>query len=147
MRIVVQRVSHASVEVGGEVLARIGRGLVVLVGVGRGDTEESARWLAAKCSDLRIFEDDAGKMNLSARDAGAEFLVVSQFTLLADCAKGRRPSFSLAAPPDEAERLYGVFVEELGLMGFVVVEGAFGAKMQVEIHNEGPVTVIVEKGP
>ncbi|MCK4548146.1 MAG: D-tyrosyl-tRNA(Tyr) deacylase [Candidatus Eisenbacteria sp.] len=145
MRVVVQRVSRASVSVDGEVCGRIGRGLMLLVGVAEGDTESSAHWLAGKCADLRIFEDDTGKMNLSARELGTGLLVVSQFTLLADCARGRRPSFAQAAPPDVAERLYRVFIDELRRMNLDVEEGVFQAKMLVEIHNDGPVTVILEK--
>jgi len=145
MKVVVQRVSRASVSVDGEVCGEIGRGLVVLVGVAAGDSPETARWLAGKCADLRIFEDGEGKMNLSAREIGAGLLVVSQFTLLADCAKGRRPSFIAAARPEEAEPLYRVFTEELRAMGVVVEEGVFQEKMLVEIHNDGPVTVIIEK--
>ena len=145
MRVVLQRVRKAAVSVGEEVCGRIGAGLVIFVGVAAGDTDESARWLAAKCADLRIFEDDSGKMNRSARDVRAELLVVSQFTLLADSAKGRRPSFARAAAPDEAERRYRVFVDELKGMGFTVEEGMFQESMLVEIHNQGPVTIIVEK--
>ena len=145
MRVVLQRVRKAAVSVGEEVCGRIGAGLVIFVGVAAGDTDESARWLAAKCADLRIFEDDSGKMNRSARDVRAELLVVSQFTLLADSAKGRRPSFARAAAPDEAERRYRVFVDELKGMGFTVEEGMFQESMLVEIHNLGPVTIIVEK--
>ena len=127
MRVVVQRVRRASVTVGENVRGRVGRGLVVLVGVARGDSEESARWLAAKCADLRIFEDEEGKMNLSARDIGAGFLVAG------------------AAPPEDAERLYRVFADDLRGMGFEVEEGVFQEKMLVEIHNDGPVTVVIEK--
>jgi D-tyrosyl-tRNA(Tyr) deacylase len=145
VKVVVQRVGRASVSVDGEVCGSIGRGLVILVGVAEGDKDESAHWLAGKCADLRVFEDDEGKMNLSARDLNAEILVVSQFTLLADCAKGRRPSFTHAAPPDEAKRLYRVFVDQLRLLGLRIEEGVFQAKMLVEIHNDGPVTMIMEK--
>ncbi len=145
MRVVLQRVRKAGVSVAGDVCGRIGAGLVVFVGVAGGDTDESARWLAAKCAGLRIFEDDAGKMNRSALDVKAELLVVSQFTLLADSAKGRRPSFARAAPPEEAERRYRVFVDELKGMGLTVEEGIFQENMLVEIHNDGPVTIIVEK--
>ncbi len=145
MRVVIQRVSEAAVSVGEHVCGRIGRGLVILVGVASGDTDETARGLAAKCVDLRIFEDDAGKMNRSAREVGAGLLVVSQFTLLADAAKGRRPSFAAAAPPDEARRLYGMFVQALRDMGLSVEEGVFQEKMLVEIHNDGPVTILIDK--
>lgn len=145
MRVVVQRVAEARVSVRGKGCGEIGPGLVILLGVARGDTEDSARWLAAKCADLRIFEDEEGKMNVSARDAGASFLVVSQFTLLGDATKGRRPGFDRAAPPDEGRRLYGVFVEELRASGLPVEEGVFQEKMRVEIHNDGPVTLVIDK--
>ena len=145
MRVVLQRVRKAGVSVAGDWCGSIGAGLVVFVGVAVGDTDESARWLAAKCADLRIFEDDSGKMNRSARDVKAELLVVSQFTLLADSAKGRRPSFARAAPPEEAERRYRVFVDELKGMGLTVEEGIFQESMLVEIHNDGPVTIIIER--
>jgi len=144
MRAVVQRVSSARVEVGGEVTGAIGRGLLVLLGVGQGDTEKQAQWLAEKIAGLRIFEDDAGKMNLSVQDAGGSVLVVSQFTLYGDCRKGRRPSFTEAAPPDLADRLYQVFVSHLRALGLPVETGVFQAKMEVHLVNEGPVTIWVD---
>jgi len=132
------------VEVDGEVAGAIGRGLLVLLGVAQGDTEKQAHWLADKIAGLRIFEDEAGKMNLSVEEVGGEALVVSQFTLLGDCRKGRRPSFSGAAPPEEADRLYRVFVSRLKERGLPVATGVFQAKMQVHLVNEGPVTMVVE---
>ena len=144
MRAVVQRVSSARVEVDGEVTGSIGRGLLVLLGVGQGDTEKQAAWLAEKIAGLRIFEDEAGKMNLSVEEVGGGVLVVSQFTLLADCRKGRRPSFTEAAPPEVADRLYQEFVRRVRECGVRVETGVFQAKMRVHLVNEGPVTVIVE---
>ncbi len=139
MRALVQRVSEASVTVGGEEVARIGRGLVVLLGVRRGDTDADADRLAAKLLALRIFEDGDGKMNLSVRDAGGEVLCVSQFTLYGDTRKGNRPSFMDAAPPEEAEPLYERVRDALGARG-----GVFGARMAVALVNDGPVTVLLE---
>ena len=139
MRALVQRVSEASVTVGGEEVARIGRGLVVLLGVRRGDTDADADRLAAKLLALRIFEDGDGKMNLSVRDAGGELLCVSQFTLYGDTRKGNRPSFMDAAPPEEAEPLYERVRDALGARG-----GVFGARMAVALVNDGPVTVLLE---
>ena len=139
MRALVQRVSSASVTVDGEEVSRIGRGLLVLLGVGRGDGEEAADRIARKLRALRIFEDDAGKMNLSVEDVGGEILCVSQFTLYGDARKGNRPSYVDAAPPDEAESLYERVRAGLGAQG-----GRFGAHMQVELVNDGPVTLIVE---
>ena len=139
-----QRVSSARVEIDGEVAGSIGRGLLVLLGVGQGDSEKQAHWLADKIAGLRIFEDDAGKMNLSVEEVGGSLLVVSQFTLYADCRKGRRPSFTGAAPPQEADRLYQVFVERLKERGLPVATGVFQAMMQVHLVNDGPVTVLVE---
>jgi D-tyrosyl-tRNA(Tyr) deacylase len=144
VRAVVQRVGSAQVEVDGQPLASIGRGLLVLLGVAVGDTEKEAHWLADKIAGLRIFEDDAGKMNLSLDEVGGALLVVSQFTLLADCRKGRRPSFSEAAPPEEADRLYRVFVARLRSAGLSVETGVFQAKMAVHLVNEGPVTLVVD---
>jgi len=142
---VVQRVSSARVEIDGEVAGSIGRGLLVLLGVGQGDSEKQAHWLADKIAGLRIFEDDAGKMNLSVEEVGGSALVVSQFTLYGDCRKGRRPSFTGAAPPEEADRLYQVFVERLKERGLPVATGVFQAMMQVHLVNDGPVTVVVER--
>lgn len=132
-------------EVGGTEAARIGRGLVLLVGVGPSDTEEEARWLAKKAASLRIFEDERGKMNLSLQDIGGEALVVSQFTLYADTQRGRRPSFVGAARPEDAEPLVDFFAEELRGLGISVGTGVFGAHMHVEINNDGPVTIMLER--
>ncbi len=144
MRAVLQRVSSASVEVESEVVASIGKGLLVLLGVAREDSERDADWLAHKIAGLRIFEDEAGKMNLSVQDAGSAVLVVSQFTLLAECRRGRRPSFTEAAPPEQAERLYEVFVARLRQSGLRVETGVFQAKMQVHLANDGPVTLVID---
>jgi len=144
MRAVVQRVSSARVEVDGEATGSIGRGLLVLLGVGQGDTEKQAQWLAEKTAGLRIFEDDAGKMNLSVQDVGGSVLVVSQFTLYGDCRKGRRPSFTEAAPPDLADQLYQVFVNHLRALDIPVETGVFQAKMLVHLVNEGPATIWVD---
>ncbi len=145
MRAVVQRVSQASVTVDGRVVGRIDRGLMILLGVKTGDTEAEASWLAAKIAGLRIFPDDEGKFNLSVQEVDGAALVISQFTLYGDARKGRRPSFSDAAPPEVAESLVNRFVEYLRAEGLTVETGVFGAAMQVEIHNDGPVTLIVEK--
>ena len=145
MRAVVQRVAGASVAVGGETVGKIGRGLMILVGVGSDDSEDQARWLARKCAGLRVFEDSDGLMNSSLGDVGGRALVVSQFTLYGDCDKGRRPSFTRAAPPEKAEALYGVFVRALEDEGIDVETGRFQAKMLVEISNDGPVTLILER--
>ena len=144
MRAVVQRVSRASVTVEGEVTGAIERGLLVLLGVGHDDTDESARALAAKIARLRIFGDEAGKMNLSVEDTGGGVLAVSQFTLLADTRKGNRPSFVGAAPPQEANRLYEVFCDALAALGLPVAKGVFGAHMDVDLTNDGPVTIVLE---
>ena len=143
MRVVVQRVSEASVEVDGEVVGDIGRGLVLLVGCGEGDGEADADYLADKIANLRIFEDDAGKMNLSALDIGGEMLVVSQFTLYGDCRKGRRPSFTGALTPDTADELIVRMIERLTETGVSVAQGRFGAKMAVSLVNDGPVTLLL----
>lgn len=144
MRAVVQRVSESSVRVGDETPGRIGRGLLVLLGVARGDDTRTADLLAEKISNLRIFEDPAGKLNLSLLDISGEMLVVSQFTLLGDCRKGRRPSFVQAAPPEQANAIYGHFVEEVRRKGIAVQTGRFGARMAVTLVNDGPVTLIIE---
>ena len=141
---VIQRVTEASVTVDDKVVGSIGRGIAVLLGVAKGDTEKEADYLANKLINLRIFEDDAGKMNLSLQDVGGELLVVSQFTLLGDCRKGRRPGFSNAAPPEEADRLYLYFVEQLREKGLHVETGQFQAMMLVKIHNDGPVTFVID---
>lgn len=145
MRAVVQRVSEASVAVAGEIVGRIGPGLLILLGVRNGDTLSEVQFVAAKCADLRIFEDDAGKMNRSVREVGGGVLVVSQFTLYGDCRKGRRPSFIDAAPPALAEPLYEAFVKCMAETGLQTAKGVFGAEMKVRLLNDGPVTVIVEK--
>ncbi len=144
MRIVVQRSKAAQVSVDGEVVGAIERGLVLLVGVTHGDTEMSARYLAEKAVNLRIFEDEAGKMNLSLKEVGGAILSISQFTLYGDCGKGRRPSFIQAARPEEAEQLYNRFNELLREQGVQVETGRFGAMMDVSLTNWGPVTLIVD---
>lgn len=144
MRAVVQRVSEASVAVDGKMVGSIGPGLCVLVGVAQGDAVQDAEWLSAKAVELRIFEDAAGKMNLSLLDTGGELLAVSQFTLLGDAQKGRRPAFTAAAPPAEAEPLYRKFCDLCRERGVRVAEGVFRAAMQVRIVNEGPVTLLLD---
>jgi D-aminoacyl-tRNA deacylase len=144
MRAVVQRVSSSRVVVAGEVVGAIGRGLLVLLGVRTADTAEQARWLADKVVGLRIFEDEQGKMNVSVADAGGSVLVVSQFTLYGDCSKGRRPSFIDAARPEVAEPLYEAFANAVRMQGVPVATGRFGAMMQVELVNDGPVTLILD---
>lgn len=145
MRALVQRVSQASVRVEGDIVGTIGSGVAVLIGVTHGDTAEEARWLARKIAGLRIFEDHEGKMNVGLVDSGGEALVVSQFTLYADASKGRRPSFIDAAPPKVAEPLVEVFADALRDYRVPVEEGVFGATMTVEIHNDGPVTIMLER--
>jgi D-tyrosyl-tRNA(Tyr) deacylase len=140
----IQRVSQASVTVEGQVVGSIGRGLVVLLGVARDDADDDARQLAAKTIELRIFNDAEGKMNLSLREVGGDLLVVSQFTLLADCRKGRRPSFIDAAPPELAQRLYDVYVAAARDQGLTVATGRFRAHMDVALVNDGPVTLILK---
>lgn len=145
MRAVLQRVRRGSVTVEGEIKAEIGAGLVVLVGVGQADDREDAAWLAEKTAVLRIFEDHEGKSNLSLLDKGGEAIVVSQFTLYADTSKGRRPSFINAAQPEAAEPLVDHFADHLEAQGVPVQKGVFGAHMLVEIENDGPVTIILER--
>ena len=145
MRALVQRVKKSSVTVEGRTVGAIGPGLTVLLGVREGDTEEDARWLASKVANLRIFPDDEGKLNRSVLEMGGQALVVSQFTLYADCRKGRRPSFVEAARPEVADPLVEKFVDLLRAEGLHVETGIFQAEMLVEIHNDGPVTVLVEK--
>ena len=145
MKVVIQRVTSANVEVSGEIVGEIARGLLVLVGVEKGDGEAQAEWLAEKIVNLRLFEDQEGKMNLSLLEIGGSLLVVSQFTLAGNCAKGRRPSFDTAAPPDEGKRLYEYFVESARGFGLPVATGIFQADMQVSLVNDGPVTFILEK--
>jgi len=144
MRAVCQRVGRASVRVADEVVAEIGPGLCVLLGVGRGDAGGEAARLAGKVARLRVFPDAAGRFDRSVLDTGGAALVVSQFTLLADTAKGNRPSFADAAPPDEAEPVYERFCEELEALGVPVGRGVFGAKMELELVNDGPVTIILD---
>jgi D-tyrosyl-tRNA(Tyr) deacylase len=147
MRAVIQRVSAASVEVAGRQVAAIGRGLAVLLGVAIGDTERDADHLAEKIANLRVFEDAEGKLNLSLADAGGAVLVVSNFTVLADCRKGRRPSFDAAARPEQAQPLYERFVAGLRAAGLAVETGVFQEHMIVHIANDGPVTLILESAP
>ncbi|HSB91242.1 MAG TPA: D-aminoacyl-tRNA deacylase [Anaerolineales bacterium] len=145
MRVVAQRVGRGRVSVDGQTVAEIGRGLVLLVAVGHGDSLVEADWLAEKCAGLRIFEDELGKMNLSLGDVGGQALVVSQFTLYADAGKGRRPSFIDAAPPEVAEPLVEAFAASLRRLGIDARLGRFGAHMLVEIDNDGPVTILLER--
>jgi len=145
MRALLQRVSRASVTVEGQTISTIGKGLLILLGVGHGDEEEQAKFLAEKIANLRVFEDEQGKTNLSVQDVKGEVLVVSQFTLYADTRKGRRPSFIDAALPEVAEPLVSRFVELLRGHGIPTQTGKFGAHMEVEIHNDGPVTIWLEK--
>ena len=144
MRTIVQRVSKASVSVNGQVVGKIGRGLVLLIGIREGDAADDLEFWADKCVHLRIFEDQDKRMNLSLLDVGGEILAVSQFTLYADVSKGRRPNFLAAAKPEVAEPLYNRFVQALKNKGVRVAEGIFGAMMEVQIHNSGPVTIILE---
>jgi D-tyrosyl-tRNA(Tyr) deacylase len=146
LKIVLQRVKDASVSVSGEKISEIGPGLLLLVGVANGDGEAGADWLAEKVAGLRVFADDEGKMNLDVRETGGEVLTVSQFTLLADTRKGKRPSFVGAAPPGEAEPLFDYFCEKLRLVGVRSVKtGSFGAMMDVALTNDGPVTIVLER--
>jgi len=144
VKALLQRVTGASVSIDGEVVGRIGQGLVVFVGVADGDTEKDVEYLVQKTAGLRIFADEEGKFNLSALDINGELLLVSQFTLLADTKKGRRPSFTGAAPPERAEELFERFVEQAGATGLKVETGRFQQYMQVEIHNDGPVTIMLD---
>lgn len=144
MRACIQRVHRASVTVDEKVIGDIGRGLVVLLGVGQGDTDTDARQLAEKTAGLRVFDDADGKMNLSVEEIQGAVLVISQFTLFGDCRKGRRPSFTEAAAPEIAERLYQTFVASLGLKGLEVATGQFRAHMDVELVNDGPVTLLLD---
>jgi D-aminoacyl-tRNA deacylase len=144
MRLVVQRVSSASVRVAGETVGEIGRGLLVLVGIERGDGKEAVRAAAGKLAGLRIFEDGAGRMNLDTAAAGGAFLIVSQFTLAGSVDRGRRPSFDRAAPPEEAQPLVDALVEDLRGRGFQVETGRFRAAMEVALVNDGPVTLVAD---
>ncbi|MGI9474979.1 MAG: D-aminoacyl-tRNA deacylase [Rubripirellula sp.] len=147
MRVVLQRVSSASVTVDSKVVGRIDQGLLALVGVGHGDTEEQAEWLANKSVELRIFQDDQDKMNRSLLDLGGAMLSVSQFTLLGDCRKGRRPAFTDAAAPEIAKRIYQHYTDAVALRGIHVECGVFAADMKVELVNDGPVTMILDRLP
>ena len=144
MKVLLQRVTNASVRVDNREVGKIGQGLVVFLGVANGDTKEDAQYLADKIVNLRVFADEADKLNLSALNISGELLLVSQFTLLADARKGRRPSFVGAAPPAQAEELFEYFVEQVRSTGLKVETGRFQTYMQVEIHNDGPVTIILE---
>lgn len=144
MRAVVQRVSYAQVKVSERLISGIGRGLAVLVGVGVKDTEEDVEYLATKLPNLRVFEDPAGKMNLSLQEVNGQILLVSQFTLYGDCRKGRRPSFDQAAGAEAAKRLYSLLVDSLRSRGIEVAEGMFQERMSVELANDGPVTLLLD---
>lgn len=145
MRLVIQRVRQARVSVAGEVTGEIGPGLAVLVGVKVGDTEAEAEWLADKTAKLRVFEDEAGKLNRSVTDVGGEVLAISQFTLYGDASGGNRPSFITAARPEQAEPLIEAYIARLRGLGVPTATGRFRAEMLVEIHNEGPVTLVIER--
>ncbi len=144
MKALLQRVTAASVSISSNEVGRIGRGLVVFIGVAAGDSQRDVDYLVQKTVNLRIFSDRSGKFNLSALDIGGELLLVSQFTLLADTRKGRRPSFTDAAPPDKAEKLFDEFVRQARVTGLKIETGRFQQYMQVEIHNDGPVTVMLD---
>jgi D-tyrosyl-tRNA(Tyr) deacylase len=146
LNIVLQRVKNASVSVAGEQISEIGSGLLLLVGIARGDGEAKVEWLAEKVTGLRVFADAEGRMNLDVRECGGEILAVSQFTLLANTRKGKRPSFVDAAPPEEAERLFDYFCQQLREAGVASVEtGSFGAMMEITLVNDGPVTIVLER--
>jgi len=144
LRAVIQRVSSARVEVEGRLSGKIGPGLLVFLGVAAQDGEEDVQWMASKVAELRVFEDQSGKMNRSVEEAGGALLVISQFTLLGDCRKGRRPSFDAAAPPERAQALYLRFVEQLRARGLRVETGVFRAFMTVSLVNDGPVTLLLD---
>ena len=145
MKAVVQRVKKTTLSVDGQLISEIPFGLTVFLGVKEGDEKAQAEWLMKKISALRVFEDENGKMNLSVKEVGGEVLLVSQFTLYGDCAKGNRPSFSLAARPEIAQPLYEYAVEFLKAQGVTVKKGVFGADMKIEQYNDGPVTILMEK--
>ena len=147
MIVVLQRVRRADVRVGGECVGRIGAGLVALAAVERGDTEETVSWCARKVGEVRLFSDGEGKMNRSVKEVGGAVLAVSQFTLVGDLRKGTRPSFSHAAPPEEAQPLFGRFVRLMRESGLPVETGVFAAMMEVELVNDGPVTIILRRSP
>lgn len=144
MRAVVQRVHSASVSADGKIAGRIDRGLLVYLGVGKNDTENDVEWMCEKVANLRIFEDENGKMNLSLLQINGEMLVISQFTLYGDCRRGRRPSFDEAAPPEDGQRLYEMFIEKVSQQVRKVEKGIFGAHMEVESVNDGPVTILLD---
>lgn len=146
MKLVIQRVTNASVTVEGKTVGKIGKGFLVLWGAASGDTEKEADYLAAKLCKLRVFEDEQGKMNLGLKDVGGELLVISQFTLYANCKKGNRPNFMAAMNPDESERLYEYFLQRCKQEIEVVEKGIFGADMKVELLNDGPVTILMDTG-
>lgn len=145
MKVVVQRVDHASVRIAGQVVGEVGRGLLILAAFAASDTEEVLRWMAEKLRGLRVFADSDGRMNLDVGEAGGGLLVVSQFTLYGDVSRGRRPSFVKAAPPDQARLLYEKFVELCSTHGVPVASGEFGGMMDVELVNSGPVTLVIER--
>ena len=145
MKFVIQRVNHAEVKVDGEIVGKIGKGFLVLIGVGREDTREDADWYLKKLLGLRIFEDENGKTNLSLKDVSGELLLVSQFTLYANCKKGNRPSFIEAGEPDKAEALYEYMIEEASKSVPVVQHGSFGADMKVSLINDGPFTILLDE--
>ncbi|MAI72211.1 MAG: D-tyrosyl-tRNA(Tyr) deacylase [Rhodopirellula sp.] len=147
MRVVLQRVTSASVTVDQHTLGQISRGLLILAGIAQGDTTTEADWLANKTAELRIFEDSNGKMNHSLLETGGSALVVSQFTLLANCQKGRRPAFTHAAAPELAEQLYEYYADALRSKGIRVEQGSFGADMKVNLTNDGPVTIVIDREP
>jgi D-aminoacyl-tRNA deacylase len=147
LKLVLQRVSQAQVKVDDVIVGQIARGLLLLLGVENGDSEKEMGWAARKVVEMRIFEDTAEKMNLSVLDINGQILVISQFTLLADVQKGRRPSFINAAEPREAERLYNYFIDEIEKYGIKTASGTFGAKMEVNLINDGPVTIILDQKP
>ena len=147
MRTLLQRVSWAKVEINGKIVGQIQKGLLVLLGVAHGDTDAHCQFIIEKLTNLRIFEDDTGKMNLSLLDIKGELLVVSQFTLYADCKKGRRPSFTDAAAPNVARDMYKKFVQKCSVTGLKVEQGEFGANMAVSLCNSGPVTIMLDTRP
>jgi len=144
MKVVIQRVTKAKVTVKETIISDIGQGVLILLGIKKGDTESQARKLAERCTHLRIFEDSDGKFNLSIKDMHGEALVVSQFTLLADTSRGRRPSFTEAEDPSKAEKLYEIFISALNTLGIPTKGGSFGERMLVSLDNQGPVTIIME---